>query len=93
MKEKMKENWQKFGSSFSVIMMWCGILFSDMVFGIIYGQAFMSLIVGISSLLFLTIKDPAWFGIEKFREYTFLTLGIVNLIASAVGFYIIQYGV
>lgn len=56
------------------------ILFSNSMFGDVYGQPIENLVVGVCCFLWLTIKEEnPWFGIKNLRTSIFLTLGIINI--------------
>jgi len=76
----MKNFWETFGRLILVVIIWCSILIPETMYGVVYARSLASIIVGISSLLFLTFEPSIWFNVKGLREWTFGVLGVINIV-------------
>lgn len=76
----MKKLWNDSGMLFLLAVIWVMILFSDRMFGDIYGQPIENLVGGVCCFLLLTINGDPWFGVKNLRRSISLVLGSINII-------------
>lgn len=78
----MKQFWKKYAAVILLVIMLLTYLFSDIIFSVEIGKIVLSMVLGVSCLLYIPLKFPIWFGTKYLREGIFAVVGVGNILMS-----------